>query len=94
MNIPLINFENVEFDPKELYKYIHMNTMITFENKRTNNPLLTKDQSCHNIGVKSSLFNRIQKDLALSHSFYIYDVIAKGKHYTTNNSTQKDSHVY
>ena len=79
MNIPLINFQNVEFDPKDLYKYINMNTMISFENERRKNPLLSKDQICHNIGVKSSSFVRIQTDLALSHSPYRYDVSAKGK---------------
>ena len=66
MNIPLINFKNVEVNPKDLYKYIKMNTMICFENEK--NPSLSKDQICHNIGVKSSSFDRLQKDLSLSHS--------------------------
>ena len=82
MNIPLINFKNVEVDPKDLYKYIKMNTMICFENERRKNFSLSKDQICHNIGVKSSLFDRIQNDLALSHSPYRYDVSAKGKNNT------------
>ena len=30
MSIPLINFNNIEVDPKDLYKYIKMNTMISF----------------------------------------------------------------
>ena len=38
----------------------------------------TKNQIFHNIGIKSSSFDRTQKDLALSHSLYRYDVIAKG----------------
>ena len=56
-----------------------MNTMICFENERRENPSLSKDQICHNIGVKSSSFDRIQKDLALLHSPYRYDVSAKVK---------------
>ena len=28
MSIPLINFKNIEVVPKDLYKYINMNTMI------------------------------------------------------------------
>ena len=48
MSIPLINFKNFEVDPKDLYKYIQMNTMINFENKRRKNPGLGKDKICHN----------------------------------------------
>ena len=33
--------------------------MISLENERKNNPLLSKDQICHNIGVKSSSYDRI-----------------------------------
>ena len=62
MNLPLINFKNVEVDLKDLYKYIKMNTMICFENEIRKIPSLSKDQICHNIGVKSSSFDRIQKD--------------------------------
>ena len=43
MSIPLVNFKNIEFDPKDLYKYMQMNTMICFENEKRKNPLLTKD---------------------------------------------------
>ena len=43
MSIPLVNFKNIEFDPKELYKYIQVNTMINFENERRKNPGLGKD---------------------------------------------------
>ena len=39
MIIPSINFQNVEFDPKDLYKYINMNTINSFENERRKNPL-------------------------------------------------------
>ena len=56
-----------------------MNTMISFENERRKNPSLSKNQICHNIAVKSSSFDWIQKDLALSHIPYRYDVSAKGK---------------
>ena len=79
MSIPLVNFKNIEFDPKELYKYIHVNTMINFENERRTNPFLGKDQICHNSGVKPSSFDRQIQDLNLPHGPYRYDVTAKGK---------------
>ena len=43
MSIPLINFEHMSIDPKDLYKYINMNTMINFQNERRKNPGLGKD---------------------------------------------------
>ena len=93
MNIPLINFKNVEVDPKDIYKYIKMNTMICFDNERRKNPSLSKDQICYNIGVKSSSFDRIQKDLALSHSLYRYDVSAKRKNNTQIMQTIRINHL-
>ena len=41
----------MSIDPKDLYKYIIMNTMINFQNKRRMNSILGKDQISHNIGV-------------------------------------------
>ena len=79
MSLPLINFKNVEFDPKDLYKYMQMNTMINFENERRTNPGLGKNQICHNIGVKPSSFDRQIQDLNLPHGPYRYDIVGKGK---------------
>ena len=56
MSIPLINFENMSIEPKDIYKYMQMNTMICLENERRKNPGLGNNQICHNIGVKPSSF--------------------------------------
>ena len=85
MSIPFVNFKNIEFDPKELYKYIQVNTMINFENERRKNPGLGKDQICRNIGVKPSSFDRQIQDLNLPDGPYRYDVTGKGK---KNNNQQ------
>ena len=31
MSTPLINFKNIEIDPKDLNKYININTIINFQ---------------------------------------------------------------
>ena len=85
MSIPLVDFKNIEFDPKELYKYIQVNTMINFENKRRKNPVLGKDQICRKIGVKPSSFDRQIQDLNLPDGPYRYDVTGKCK---KNNNQQ------
>ena len=91
MSIPLINFKNIEVDPKDLYKYINMNTMINFQNERRKNPGLGKDQICHNIGVRPSSFDRLIQDLNLPHGQYRYDVIAKGKKQQSTNDNTKEN---
>ena len=60
----------MSIDPKDLYKYINKNTMINFENERTKNYGLGKDQICRNIGVKPSSFDRQIQDLNLPHGPY------------------------
>ena len=77
MSIPLINFKNIEVDPKDLYKYINMNTMINFQNERRTNPCLGNDQICHNIRVKPSSFDRLIPDFNLPHCSYRYNVSGK-----------------
>ena len=92
MSIPLVNFKNIKFDPKDLYKYIQVNTMINFENERRKNPGLGKDQICRNIVVKPSSFDRQIQDLNLPHGPYRYDVTAKGnKQQSTNDNTKKNT---
>ena len=91
MSLPLINFKNIEVDPKYLYKYIHMNTMINFENERLKNPGLGIDQICHNIGVKPILFDRQIQDLNLPHGPYRYDVTGKGKKQQSTNDNTKEN---
>ena len=59
--------------------------MINFENERRKNPGLGKDQICRNIGVKPSSFDEQIQDLNLPHGPYRYDVTAKGK----KNSNQQ-----
>ena len=94
MSIPLVNFKNIEFDPKELYKYIQVNTMINFENERRKNPGLGKDQMCRNIGVIPSSFDRQIQDLNLPHGPYRYDITAKGKKQQSTNDNTKENTNY
>ena len=91
MSIPLVNFKNIEFDPKDLYKYIQVNIMINFQNERRKNPGLGKDQICRNIGVKPSSFDRLIQDLNLPHGPYRYDVTAKGKKQQSTNDNTKEN---
>ena len=58
-----------------------MNTMITFENERRKYPGLKKGQICQNNNIKSSSFDRIQKDLSLPHSLKDYFVHNKIYHF-------------
>ena len=94
MSIPLINFKNIEVDPKDLYKYINMNTMINFQNESRKNFGLGIDQICHNIGVKPSSFDRLLQDLNLPHGPYIYDVTVKGKKQQSTNDNTKENTNY
>ena len=63
MSTPLINFKNIEIDPKDLNKYININTIINFQKQRRKNRGFGKDTICHNIGVKPSSFNKLIHDL-------------------------------
>ena len=91
MSIQLINFKNLEVDLKDLYKYIYINTMINFENERRKNSGLGKDQSCHNIGVKPSSFDRQIQDLNLPHGPYRYDITGKRKKQLSTNDNIKEN---